>query len=71
MKLFSTREAAAILGISERRVRALIIEGRLLAQKVGRDYVIEEKAIKTVRVYGKPGRPTHSMKAQSFSTNKP
>ena len=60
MKLFSTREAAAILGISERRVRALIIEGRLSAQKVGRDYVIEEKAIKTVRVYGKPGRPTHS-----------
>jgi excisionase family DNA binding protein len=57
MNILNTSEAAARLGISTRRVIALIDEGKLAAKKVGRDYVIEEDALMTVTVYGKAGRP--------------
>jgi excisionase family DNA binding protein len=57
MKLLSTDQAAERLGISGRRVRALIAEGKLQATYVGGGYVIEEKALDTVKVYGKAGRP--------------
>jgi excisionase family DNA binding protein len=57
MGLVSTDEAAERLGISGRRVRQLIDEGKLPAQYVGGGYVIEESALKSVKVYGKPGRP--------------
>ena len=55
--LLSTAEAAASLGVSVRRERQLIDEGKLPARQVGRDYVIESAAHEGVRVYGKPGRP--------------
>lgn len=55
--LLSTAEAAASLGVSVRRVRQLIAEGKLPARQVGRDYVIEAQSLDGVRVYGKPGRP--------------
>jgi len=35
----------------------MITEGTLSATKVGRDFVILEKNLETVTVYGKPGRP--------------
>jgi excisionase family DNA binding protein len=46
-----------VLGVSVRRVRALIAEKKLIAHRVGRDYAIEEQALKNVKVYGKSGRP--------------
>jgi excisionase family DNA binding protein len=57
MKLLNTSQASAVLGVSERRVRALIAEGKLTAQQVGRDYVITEEALGAVKVYGRAGRP--------------
>ena len=57
MKLLSTNEAAVRLGISVRRVQALIEDGKLSAHKLGRDYAIEEIALESVKVYGKAGRP--------------
>jgi excisionase family DNA binding protein len=57
MKLISTDEAAECLGVSGRRVRQLIDEGKLPAQYVGGGYVIDEAALAGVKVYGKPGRP--------------
>jgi excisionase family DNA binding protein len=57
MKLLSTDEAAERLGVSGRRVRALIAEGKLEATYVGGGYVIEENALDAVKVYGKAGRP--------------
>ena len=57
MKLLNTTEAAEKLGVSVRRVRQLIAEGKILAHNLGRDYVIEEGTLSKVRVYGKPGRP--------------
>jgi excisionase family DNA binding protein len=60
MKLLSAEDAADRLGVSSRRVRQLIEEGKLAAQYVGGGYVIEESALDKVRVYGKPGRPPNA-----------
>ena len=57
MKMLNTQEAADKLGVSLRRVQQMITEGTLLAEKVGRDYVILEKDLDSVKTYGKAGRP--------------
>lgn len=69
MKLLSTDEAAERLGVSGRRVRALIKEGKLQAQYVGGGYVIEEDALESVKVYGKRGRPPKD-KAEALKAGK-
>lgn len=58
MNLLNTNQAAERLGVSVRRVRALISEGALKAHQLGREYAIEESALADVKVYGKPGRPS-------------
>lgn len=57
MKLLNTTEAANKLRVTPIRIRQLIKEGKLVAQKVGRDYAIEESALEGVKTYGKAGRP--------------
>ena len=54
--LLTTAEAGALLGISAIRVRQLIAAGRLAAQKVGRDFLIEPGDLDAVR-YRPTGRP--------------
>lgn len=54
--LISTKEASEKLGLSIRRVQALITSGRLPAQKVGNSYVIQEKDLEYVKER-KVGRP--------------
>ncbi len=56
MKLLSTSEAADKLKVSVQRVHQFIAEGRLPAQKIGRDYVIDENDLRLVadRVTGRP-----------------
>jgi excisionase family DNA binding protein len=56
MALITTNEAAVKLNVSRRRVLALITDERLPAQKMGRDYFIEEADLKLV-AERKPGRP--------------
>ncbi len=56
MTLLTTKEVANRLKVSVRRVHALIQDGRLPAQKFGRDYLIDEKDLKLVE-NRKPGRP--------------
>jgi excisionase family DNA binding protein len=56
MELISCQEAAEILGISKRRVLALINSGHLPAKKVGRQWVIVRDHLKLVEDR-KPGRP--------------
>lgn len=56
MKLISSAEAAEKLGVHITRVQVLIREGRLPAQKVGRNYVINEADLKLVKER-QPGRP--------------
>ncbi len=62
MKLLSVKEAAARLGISDRRVRILISNGKLKAHKLGREHAIEEQDLEGVVVYGKAGRPPKQRK---------
>ncbi len=52
----TTQEAADLLGVSARRVRALIQSGRLPATKYGRDYLINNYDLAAVQ-YRSPGRP--------------
>jgi excisionase family DNA binding protein len=56
MGLLTTVEAAEYLGVSPRRVRQLITDERLPAEKKGRDYLINEKDLVKVEDR-KTGRP--------------
>ena len=56
MNLLTTKEAAERLGITPRRVVAMIQAEQLPAEKFGRDYMIKEKDLKLVEVR-KVGRP--------------
>lgn len=40
--MWSVKEASKQLGISEQRVRKLLIQGRIKAKKIGRDWVVLE-----------------------------
>jgi excisionase family DNA binding protein len=55
----TTTEAATALGITPRRVVALIHSGRLRATKRGRDWSITPKALEAVRER-KAGRPARN-----------
>jgi excisionase family DNA binding protein len=54
--LISSKEAAEKLGLSLRRVQALITSGKLPAQKIGNSYVVNEKDLELVKERT-PGRP--------------
>lgn len=56
--MLTTADAAAALGVSAVRVRQLIAAGRLRAERLGRDWLIDEAALEAVRVR-RPGRPRH------------
>ncbi|MBN1121108.1 MAG: DUF433 domain-containing protein [Anaerolineae bacterium] len=57
-QFLSTAEAAGRLGISERRVRVLIEEGRLPAQKIGHQWIIRPDDLERDEVAKRrPGRP--------------
>ena len=52
----TTQQVAAALGVTQRRVVALIQAGRLKASRLGRDWLIPAQALEAVRER-KPGRP--------------
>jgi excisionase family DNA binding protein len=62
MKLISVKDAAVKLGVSDRRIRAMIKEGKIKAANIAGGYVIEEKEIANIKTYGKPGRPAKEKK---------
>ncbi len=55
-KLLSTNEVAERLGVTAIRVRAMIRDGKLQSQKIGRDHLIKETDLELVKDR-KPGRP--------------
>lgn len=55
--LLSTADAAAKLGVSVRRVQALINRGQLQAHRIGREWAIELQALEAVADRGKGGWP--------------
>lgn len=60
MKMFSTKDVAQILGVTTVRVNQLIQEGKLPAQKIGRDWFVREQDL--VSVQNRPGRGRPSSK---------
>lgn len=54
--LLTTPQVAERLGVTVRRVQALIKTGRLPSQQFGRDHVIKESDLKLVE-NRRPGRP--------------
>ncbi len=52
----TTRQAAERLGVTDSRIRHLVLEGRLPAEKFGRDLVIREHDLRLVEDR-KVGRP--------------
>jgi excisionase family DNA binding protein len=64
MKLLTTSEVAARLGVTMKRVQAMIRDDRLPAEKMGRDYFIREADLKLVEDR-KPGRPRKAQSAQA------
>jgi excisionase family DNA binding protein len=63
-ELLTTQQAAAVLGVTDSRVRQLIIDGKLPAQKFGRSHMIKRADLKGV-VIGNRGRPPKSKESGS------
>lgn len=64
MKVLNTTGAATVLNVTPRRVRAMINNRQLPAQKIGRDYIIKESDLKLVEGR-KPGRPSKARSAKT------
>jgi excisionase family DNA binding protein len=57
-EFLTVEQAAAALGVTVRRVRALILAERLPAEKIGRDWMIRPAALRLEHIKNrKPGRP--------------
>jgi excisionase family DNA binding protein len=69
MKLLTTKQVAECLGVSIGRIHQLINEGRLPAEKLGRDYVIREEDLKLVEDR-KVGRPPKVKAGTNSKTSK-
>ena len=57
MSLVTTREAAQILGVTAVRVRQLIKDGRLVAEKRGRDHLLEDREVQRFKRHGRRSGP--------------
>jgi excisionase family DNA binding protein len=64
MKMLTTREAADKLGVSDTRIRQMILSGRLPASQFGKAHVIKEDDLKLV-ADRKPGRPSKAVTAKA------
>ena len=57
-QLLTTKEAANLMGWTSRYVVMMINQGRLQAQKIGRDWVIQREDLDNIAPASKPvGRP--------------
>lgn len=57
-ELMSSKDVAAYLGVSDRRIRQLVESGQLKAQRVGRDYIFTLEDVKAYATTRRPvGRP--------------
>lgn len=62
-KKLTTKEAAKILGVTDVRVRQLVLSGKLPAEKFGRDLMIDEEDLEAIKDR-KPGRPSKSYETE-------
>ncbi len=52
-KFYTTESAAEYLGVTQSRVRQLILEERLESEKYGRDHLIKEEYLARYQAHGK------------------
>ena len=57
MSLATTKEAAQILGVTTVRMRQLIKDGRLVAEKRGRDHLLEDREVQRFKWHGRRSGP--------------
>ncbi len=62
--MLTTKDIAALLGITRGRVQALILKKRLPATKIGRDWMVAEKDFAEFTPRG-PGKPKNTGKENS------
>ena len=53
MNLVTTKEAAQILGVTPVRLRQLIKEKRLVAEKHGRDHLLQAREVERFKRHGR------------------
>ncbi len=70
--LLTTQQAAAELGVTDSRVRQLIIDGKLPAQRFGRSHMIRRSDLKDVAIgnVGRPSKKSIEMKERTISRRK-
>ncbi len=56
-KLLTTKETAQLLGLSDGRVRRMVLDGIIKSKKFGRSNMIKKSDAEKVKTYGKVGRP--------------
>ena len=66
MSLVTTKEAAQTLGVTAVRVRQLIKDGRLVAEKRGRDHLLEDREVERFKRHG---RRSGNCEVQSLKSN--
>lgn len=58
MRLLTTRQAADILGVTASRIRQLVLERKLPAEKAGRDLLLKSSDVEAAKSrVTTPGRP--------------
>ena len=71
MKTLSTTEVAQRLGVTRERVRQLCDEGRLKAEKMGRDWRILPRAVDEYQWLQAPKRLGHDPDRHKFANEHP
>ena len=68
MNLITTKSAAEILGVTPVRVRQLIQQGQLAAEKHGRDYLLHKEEVHRFNRHGRrpSGRPPKITERKHF-----
>ena len=66
----TTKEAARILGVTDGRVRQMILKGQLPAKRFGRALTMSRSDVESLRGR-KPGRPKKGRSARLAAGNKP
>lgn len=67
MDALTTKQAADRLGVTPGRIRQLVLDGRLPAQKLGRDLFIRPEDLDRLE-RRRPGRPRKEQTMQYFTT---
>lgn len=72
-ELLTTQQAAERLGVTAGRVRQMILDGQLPAEKMGRDNFIKASDLKLVahRKVGRPPAPESAARKNQRKTRKP